>query len=71
MITFLPEHYLIFGILCLLSFFSLNTLSITNNFPRLSMGVSILIVILLLNFICLTFYDLAFGDIFFNFFLLS
>ena len=71
MITFLPEHYLIFGILCLLSFFSLNTLSITNNFPRLSMGVSILIVILLLNFICLTFYDLAFGDIFFNFFFIK
>jgi NADH-quinone oxidoreductase subunit N len=68
MISFLPEHYLIFGILCLLSFFSLNTLSIRNNFPRLSFGVGILFFILLLNFFILTIYDLVFGDIFFNFF---
>jgi NADH-quinone oxidoreductase subunit N len=71
MITFLPEHYLIFGILCLLSFFSLNTLSITNNFPRLSFGIGMLIIILLFNFIFLTFYDLSFGDVYFNFFFIK
>jgi NADH-quinone oxidoreductase subunit N len=70
-ISILPEHYLIFSILCLLSFFSLNTLSIVNNFPRLSLSVSVLIFILLLNFFILTFYDLAFGDIFFNFFFIK
>lgn len=71
MISFLPEHYLIFGILCLLSFFSLNTLSIDKNFPRFSLGISVLVLILLINFIILTISDLTFGDIFFNFFFIK
>lgn len=71
MITFLPEHYLIFGILSLLSFFSLTNLSITHNFPRITNGIYILCVLLIINFMLLTIYDLAFGDIFFNFFFMK
>jgi NADH:ubiquinone oxidoreductase subunit 2 (subunit N) len=71
MITFLPEHYLIFGILSLLSFFSLTNLSITHNFPRITNGIYILCVLLIINFMLLTVYDLAFGDIFFNFFFMK
>lgn len=71
MITILPEHYLIFGILSLLSFFSLTNLSIRNNFPTMSFSIITLISILLINFIILTIYDLSFGDIFFNFFFIK
>jgi NADH-quinone oxidoreductase subunit N len=71
MISFLPEHYLILGILILLSFFSLTNLSVTHKFPRLSMGIIVLICILLFNFIFLVIYDLSFGDVFFNYFFIK
>jgi NADH-quinone oxidoreductase subunit N len=71
MISFLPEHYLILGILILLSFFSLSNLSVKHQFPRLSLGIVVLVCILLFNFMFLTIYDLSFGDIFFNFFFIK
>jgi NADH-quinone oxidoreductase subunit N len=64
MITFLPEHYLIFNIFLFLTFFILNNLSIKHSFPKLN--VLLLLIILFINLLILIFCDYSFNNIYFN-----
>lgn len=71
MISFLPEHYLIFGILSILSFFCINNLSVIHKFPKLSNSILYLVSLIIINFIILTIYDLPFGNIYYNLFFIK
>lgn len=64
MITFLPEHYLIFNIFLFLTFFILNNLSIKHSFPKLN--IALLLILLFINLLILTVCDYSFNNIYFN-----
>lgn len=66
MISFLPEHYLIFCIFVLLSFFCIYSLSIKHAYPKLHNGMLYLSFISLLNFLFLNAIDFSFSSIYFS-----
>lgn len=71
MLTFLPEHYLLTGVLFLLCFGIIYGLSAHMKFPFLYKNILFLSILLLINFIIYNIEDLIYSNIYYNFFFLK
>lgn len=71
MLTFLPEHYLLAGVLSLLCYGIIYGLSSNIKFPFLYKNILFLSILLLINFFFYNIEDLIYNNIYYNFFFIK